>query len=91
VPAKQASPPVRREAFFVQVASFQNTEDADRQAARLKSKGYKVVIIKADIPGKGTWYRVRLGPYRDSADAKSVALKYEKKEKSTTFVTKGLI
>jgi cell division protein FtsN len=91
VPAKQASPPVRKEAFFVQVASFQKPEDADRQAAKLKSKGYKVVIIKADISGKGTWYRVRLGPYGDSADAKSVALKYEKNEKSTTFITKGLI
>ena len=90
-PAKQVSLSAKREAFFVQVASFQKPEDADRQAARLKSKGYKVVIVKADIPGKGIWYRVRLGPYRDSADAKSVALKYEKNEKSTTFVTKGLI
>ena len=90
-PAKQASLPVRKEAFFVQVASFQKPEDADRQAVKLKSKGHKVVIVKADIPGKGTWYRVRLGPYKDSARAKSVALKYEKSEKSTVFVTKGLI
>ncbi|MBE9536408.1 MAG: SPOR domain-containing protein [Proteobacteria bacterium] len=90
-PTKQTSLPAKEEAFFVQVASFQKSEDADRQAARLKSKGYKVVIVKADIPGKGTWYRVRLGPYKDSADAKTVALKYEKSEKSTTFITKGLI
>jgi len=81
----------KEEAFFVQVASFQKPEDADRQAATLKSKGYKVVTIKADVPGKGIWYRLRLGPYKNSADAKSAALEYEKKEKSTTFVTKGLI
>jgi len=89
--AKQTSLSAKEEAFFVQVASFQKPEDADRQAARLKSKGYKVVIVKADISGKGTWYRVRLGPYKDSAAAKSVALEYEKSEKSTVFITKGLI
>lgn len=90
-PAKETSLLAKKEAFFVQVASFQKPEDADSQAARLKSKGYKVIIIKADLSGKGIWYRVRLGPYKDSAAAKSAALKYEKDEKSTSFVTKGLI
>ena len=90
-PVKQAPLPVAKEAFFVQVASFQNPEDAKRQAAKLKSKGYKVIIVKADIPGKGIWHRVRLGPYKDSSDAKAAALKYEKNEKVSTFVTKGLI
>lgn len=90
-PAKETSLLAKEKAFFVQVASFQKPEDADSQAVRLKSKGYKVIIIKADLPGKGTWYRVRLGPYKNSAAAKSVARKYEKDEKSAVFVTEGLI
>lgn len=91
IPADKPLISAKKEAFFVQVASFQKSEDADRQASILKSRGYKVVIIKADLAGKGTWYRVRLGPYEGTTEAKAAALKYEKNEKGTAFVTKGLI
>ena len=82
--------PQEKEAWFIQVASFQSVDDANRRAKELKDRGYKVLVVKADIPGKGAWFRVRIGPF-DSVDAaKSVALKVEKKEKTSTFVTKGL-
>lgn len=79
----------QRETWFVQVASFPNVDDARTEANRLERLGYKVLVIEAQIPGKGTWHRVRLGPFATLDNAKAQALKVEKKEKISTFVTKG--
>ncbi len=87
---KEAEEKQEREAWFVQVAAFQERSDAEKRAKQLTDKKYKAVIVKADIPGKGTWHRVRLGPYDTSDQAKAASLDFMKKEKVTTFVTKGL-
>ncbi|MDH3973609.1 MAG: SPOR domain-containing protein [Deltaproteobacteria bacterium] len=83
---KVKPPKVTDKHYFVQVASFPNSADARKRGAELESKGYRVVIVKADIPGKGTYHRVRLGPFGSLAKAKSFALKFEKKEKASTFI-----
>lgn len=89
-PVKVEVPPaLPTEAWFIQVASFQRIEDADRRAKALKERGYKVVVMKAEIPGKGAWHRVRLGPFESLDEAKALALEVEKREKISTFVTKG--
>src|SRR5207244_1048164 len=47
----------------VQVASFNNQAQADERVASLKSAGIEARVVKADIPGKGTWYRVQIGRF----------------------------
>lgn len=49
--------------YFVQAGSFQNPADADNQKARLAILGFESSVEPANLPDKGTWYRVRLGPY----------------------------
>jgi DedD protein len=55
-------------AFTVQVGATQDRTEADRIAARHAGRGAKVVV--ADVPGKGRWYRVRIGSFdtREAAD-----------------------
>jgi len=55
-------------AWVVQVGSTQDRIEAERIAARFATRGARVVA--ADVPGKGRWYRVRLGSFetRESAD-----------------------
>jgi cell division protein FtsN len=50
------------------VGATQDRAEADRIAARFASRGAKVSI--ADVPGKGRFYRVRLGSFdtREAAD-----------------------
>jgi cell division protein FtsN len=57
-----------RGGWVVQVGSTQERFEADRIAARYASRGARVTV--ADVPGKGRWYRVRLGSFetRDAAD-----------------------
>ena len=50
--------------YFIQAGSFQNPAEADNQKARLAILGYESSVEPANLPDKGTWYRVRLGPYK---------------------------
>ena len=56
-------------AFTLQLGASPNRDDAERQASRLREKGYAPYIVTAEVPGKGTWYRVRMGsfPTKDAA------------------------
>src|SRR6266571_5313613 len=52
-----------KDVFFIQAGSFQNPADADNQKARLAILGFESSVEPAALPDKGTWYRVRMGPY----------------------------
>jgi cell division protein FtsN len=66
--AAKSQPPGQQEAskdvYFIQAGSFQNPADADNQKARLAILGFDSSVEPANLPDKGTWYRVRLGPYK---------------------------
>lgn len=61
----KASTPTPREAFFLQAGSFQNAPDADNLKARLALVGIEAAIQTTNLPDKGVWHRVRVGPYSD--------------------------
>ena len=66
--AAKSQPPGQQDAskdvYFIQAGSFQNPADADNQKARLAILGFESSVEPANLPDKGTWYRVRLGPYK---------------------------
>jgi cell division septation protein DedD len=55
--------------FTLQLSAYQDKAEADRFAANLRDKGYAPFIVEATVPGKGVWFRVRMGrfPSRDAA------------------------
>ncbi|MDW8468735.1 MAG: SPOR domain-containing protein [Burkholderiales bacterium] len=62
----KAEPPkgeAPRAIYFIQAGSFQNPADADNQKAKLALLGLEAGVEPTTLPDKGTWYRVRLGPY----------------------------
>lgn len=75
-PAKAPAPPDTPEEdrgsprFAVQLASFPSREEADAFADRLRASGLSPRIVAAEIPEKGTYYRVRVGSFagRDEAN-----------------------
>lgn len=62
-----------KDKFFVQAGSFQNKDDAEKLKAKLAFTGLEANIQTTDIPGKGVWHRVRLGPYAESEAGKTIA------------------
>ena len=61
--AKSGQQDAAKDVYFIQAGSFQNPADADNQKARLAILGYESSVEPANLPDKGTWYRVRMGPY----------------------------
>ncbi len=57
-----------KDVYFIQAGSFQNPADADNQKARLAILGFESSVEPANLPDKGTWYRVRMGPYTKVED-----------------------
>jgi cell division septation protein DedD len=55
--------------FTVQIASFPDLAGAQEMEQSLKLKSYPVVIQEAEVPGKGTWYRVRVGDFTTRQEA----------------------
>jgi cell division protein FtsN len=58
--------------YFIQTGSFQNPAEADNQKARLAIIGIDSSVEPAALPDKGTWYRVRIGPYTQLDDINRV-------------------
>jgi DedD protein len=58
------------EGFTVQVAALPSRPEADAYAQRLRDRGLNPHVVEADVPGKGTFFRVRLGRFstREAAD-----------------------
>jgi cell division protein FtsN len=52
-----------KETYLLQAGSFQNPADADNLKAKLALIGLEAAVEPANIPEKGIWYRVRIGPY----------------------------
>lgn len=53
------------ENYFLQVGAFQTEEEADNMKAKLALLGLEAVVQTANVPDKGVWHRVRVGPYTD--------------------------
>ncbi|MGH8668117.1 MAG: SPOR domain-containing protein [Burkholderiales bacterium] len=64
----RSQPGAGKDVYFVQAGSFQNPADADNQKARLAILGFESSVEPANLPDKGTRYRVRLGPYTKVED-----------------------
>ncbi len=60
---------------MLQAASFASFEEADRLKARLALSGFEAQIEKVSIEGKGDYFRVRLGPYRNMQELDTASQK----------------
>ena len=67
--------------YTVQLGSFQNIDTAYKLEKSLNQKGYPSFVIKAVIPEKGTWYRVRVGTFNNKEKAGEYGKKIKNKEK----------
>ena len=57
--------------FTIQVAALKDPKVADNLMAKLKKRGYPAYRSIGKIPGKGIFYRVRIGSFKNRAQAGS--------------------
>src|SRR5262249_19270295 len=69
-PVAVLSPPPRDPGHFtLHAGASQDRADAVRLEARAGGAGLKPYVVEASLGAKGTWYRVRVGSFRDKESA----------------------
>jgi len=80
--AKGKSPPPSKPekgvSYILQAGSFAGYDEADQLKARLALAGMVAQIQKVTIEGKGTYHRVRLGPYESIEQLDTAARQLQK-------------
>jgi cell division septation protein DedD len=71
--------------FTIQVASLKDSGIADKLVGRLKKGGYPAYRSIGKVPGKGIWYRVRVGSFNSRTEA-APTLNQLKKEKIDAII-----
>jgi hypothetical protein len=61
--------------YCFQVSSWKRESVAKQEVSRLSEKGYDAFYVEAEIPGRGTWYRVRVGYFSSIEEALSMQSK----------------
>jgi cell division septation protein DedD len=73
-------------AFQLQVSSFRTDKRANEFAERLRRSGHHAYVEAALVPGKGTWHRVRIGPFKTRWDAMRYRKEFEQREHIVAFL-----
>jgi cell division septation protein DedD len=73
--ARRIEKPFQGQGWIIQVAALRAQTDADQMVTRLTRKGFTAYRLMEEIPGKGIWYRVRVGPFRQQPKAQSALKK----------------
>ncbi len=85
VPSPKHSLPVK-EKFFLQAGSFKKSDEAENLKARLALLGVFASIQPIDLADKGTWYRVRVGPFTRKEDVDETSTSLRENGIATQFI-----
>jgi cell division protein FtsN len=72
--------------FTLQLSSFQDKSEAESFLGSIKAAGFHPYLTEAEVTGKGTFYRVRLGSYRSLEAANDAKSEYDKSARKAAQV-----
>lgn len=75
--AAKATPDAPGARYTLQVKAARDKAEADAFIAELRAAGFTPHIVLADIPGKGRFYRVRVGRFASMGDARAFQRRYK--------------
>ncbi|MCE2989321.1 MAG: SPOR domain-containing protein [Burkholderiales bacterium] len=70
--ASNPAPSKPQEPLFLQAGAFQNESDAESLKAKIAFAGFEATVKPVNVAGKGTLYRVRLGPFRSQEEVNRI-------------------
>jgi DedD protein len=72
--------------YQLQVSSFRTQQEGNDFADQLRARGHKAYVQEAHVPGRGTWFRVRVGPFATQHAAAAYRASFESKENVVPFI-----
>jgi DedD protein len=86
-PTSADSAPAGHEgAYQLQVSSFRTQAEAQGFADQLRARSHKAYVVEAHVPGRGTWFRVRIGPFPTQHAAAQYRTGFEAREHVVPFI-----
>jgi DedD protein len=74
--------------FTLQISSFQDKGEAQALLEQIRTSGYQAYLTSAEVDGKGTFYRVRVGKFASMDAATDAKAEFEKTAKRSALVTR---
>lgn len=74
--------------YTLQLSSFQEESEANTFHEQLRGAGYQPYMVRAEVPEKGTFYRVRLGKYATYDEALEAKAEFEDAQHIIAYVTR---
>jgi cell division septation protein DedD len=85
-PSGDAAPAGHEGGYQLQVSSFRTQGEAQGFADQLRARGHKAYVVEAHVPGRGTWFRVRIGPFTTQHNASQYRTSFEAREHVVPFI-----
>ena len=73
----------------IQLGAYKSSGEAQQRVTKLKAAGVEGRVVKAEIPGKGIWYRVQSGQFTNEAEASKHAGELRAKGVAQDFIVTG--
>ncbi len=74
--------------FTLQLSAFPEKADAEAFMRKIESAGYHPFLVASEIPGRGIFYRVRVGDYASRQAAMTAKSDFEHKQRLIAYVAK---
>ena len=84
--AGESAPAGHEGGYQLQVSSFRAQGDAQGFADQLRARGHKAYVAEAHVVGRGTWFRVRIGPFTTQRAASQYRTSFEAREHVVPFI-----
>jgi DedD protein len=90
VPQKTISAPAGYEGrYTLQVISYQDAGEAQLFASALRKRGHAAYVTTGIVEGRGTHWRVRIGPFATRQQAQGYRTTFEREEGMNTFIIRN--
>ena len=87
-PKKPDAKPAAGPRFTLQLSAFPERADAEEFMRKIQAAGYKPFLVASEIPGKGTFWRVRVGDYASKQAAADAKIEFERKQRMIAYVAR---
>jgi DedD protein len=84
--SSDTSPAGHEGGYQLQVSSFHTQGEAQGFADQLRARGHKAYVVEAHVPNRGTWFRVRVGPFGSQHAAALYRASFEAREHVVPFI-----
>ncbi len=74
--------------FTLQLSAFSEKDDADQFLQKIQSAGYRPFVVQSEVPGRGLFYRVRVGDFSSRRAALEAKTEFERKQHLIAYVAR---